>query len=43
MALTFLMTRVKRPDKDNYKKLSQVIKYLRATPTMALTLEGNDA
>jgi hypothetical protein len=45
-AVAFLATRVKHLDKDDYKKLSRVIKYqyLRATPTMALTLEGgNDA
>jgi hypothetical protein len=39
-AVAFLMTCVKRPDKDDYKKLGRVIKYLHATPTMALTLEG---
>jgi hypothetical protein len=42
-AVAFLTTRVKRPDKDDYKKLGRVIKYLRATPDMALTLEGDDA
>jgi hypothetical protein len=39
-AVAFLMTCVKRPDKDDYKKRGRVIKYLHATPTMALTLEG---
>ena len=37
------MTRVKWPDTDNYEKLARVIKYLRGTPTLALTLEGDDA
>jgi hypothetical protein len=35
-AMAFLSTRVKQPDKDDYKKLGGVIKYLCATPTMAL-------
>jgi hypothetical protein len=43
-AITFLTTRVKRPDKDDYKKLGRVIKYLRGSPEdLALTLEGDDA
>jgi hypothetical protein len=43
MAMALLTACVKRPDKDDYRKLSRVIKYLHATPTMALTLEGDDA
>jgi hypothetical protein len=42
-AVAFLTTCVKRPDRDDYKKLARVIRYLRGTPTMALTLEGDDA
>jgi hypothetical protein len=42
-AIAFLTTRVKRPDKDDYKKLSRVIKYLRGSPDLALTLEGDAA
>jgi hypothetical protein len=42
-AVAFLTTRVKRPDKDDYKKLARVIKYLRGSPDLALTLEGDDA
>jgi hypothetical protein len=36
----FLCTRVKIPDMDDYKKLARVIRYLRATRTMPLTLEA---
>ena len=42
-AVAFLCTRVKGPDTDNYKKLGRVIKYLRFTRTMPLTLEGDNA
>ena len=35
--------RVKALDEDNYKKLKQVIKYLRATKDLVLTLEENDS
>ena len=41
-AVAFLTTRVKRPDKDDYKKLGRAVKYLRATPTLALTLEADN-
>jgi hypothetical protein len=40
--MAFLTTRVKQPDKDDYKKLGCVRKYLRGTPDLALTLEGDD-
>jgi hypothetical protein len=42
-AVAFLTTRVKCPDKDDYKKLGRVIKYLRGSPDLALTLKGDDA
>jgi hypothetical protein len=42
-AVAFLMTWVKCPDKDDYKKLGRIIKYLWDTPDLALTLEGDDA
>jgi hypothetical protein len=42
-AVAFLTTRVKRPDVDDYKKLGRVIKYLRGTPDLALTLEADNA
>jgi hypothetical protein len=41
--MAFLTTRVKRPDRDDYKKLGRVLKYPRGTPDLALTLEGDDA
>jgi Reverse transcriptase (RNA-dependent DNA polymerase) len=41
-AVSFLCTRVKNPDTDDYKKLSKVMKYLRGTVNMPLTLEAND-
>ena len=39
LAVAFLCTRVTRPDADDYKKLTRVIKYLRQTEDMALTIE----
>jgi hypothetical protein len=41
-AVAFLTTRVKRLDTDDYKKLTRVIKYLRSTPNLALTLEADN-
>jgi hypothetical protein len=40
-AVAFLMTRVKGPNDDNYKKLQRVMRYLRATKDMPLTLEAD--
>lgn len=40
-AVAFLSTRVKGPDRDDYKKLSRVMKYLRGTVNMPLTLEAD--
>ncbi len=37
--VAFLSTRVKAPDRDDYKKLGRIIKYLRNTPNLCLTLE----
>jgi hypothetical protein len=42
LAVAFLTTRVKAPDTDDYKKLGRVMKYLRATKDMPLTLEADD-
>jgi hypothetical protein len=42
-AVAFLTTQVKRLDKDDYKKLGRIVKYLRGTPNLALTLKGDDA
>ena len=41
-AVAFLSTRVKQPDCDDYKKLGRVMKYLRKTITLTLTLEADD-
>ena len=41
-AVAFLCTRVKEPDVDDYKKLSRVMKYLRATGNMALTIQADN-
>ena len=40
-AVAFLCTRVKGPDTDDYKKLARVMKYLRSTVSMPLTLEAD--
>ena len=37
-AVAFLTTRVKSPDVDDWKKLIRLIRYLRGTPELALTL-----
>jgi hypothetical protein len=37
-AVAFLTTRVKRPDKDNWGKLKQVLKYLNCTRYLKLRL-----
>jgi len=42
MAVAFLCTRVKSPDKDDYKKLTRVIQYLRDTTKMMLTIEPDN-
>ena len=39
--VAFLCTRVKAPDKDDYKKLTRLVKYLRGTASLPLTLEAN--
>jgi hypothetical protein len=40
-AVAFLTTRVKSPTQEDYDKLGRVVKYLRGTPTLHLTLEAN--
>ena len=40
-AVAFLTTRVKAPTIEDFDKLGRVVKYLRGTPTLFLTLEGN--
>ena len=39
-AVSFLCTRVKCPNQDDYKKLARVVKYLRRTKFMHLTMEA---
>ena len=41
-AVAFLTTRVMAPDEDNYKKLARVMRYLRGTKTMPITLEADN-
>ena len=41
-AVAFLTTRVTAPDEDDYKKLARVMRYLRETKTMPLTLEADN-
>jgi hypothetical protein len=40
--VAFLCTRVQSPDEDDYKKLTRVMRYLRSTINMPLTLESNN-
>lgn len=42
-AVAFLCTRVQSPDTDDYKKLRRVMKYLRGTIDLPLTLEADQA
>ena len=39
-AVAFLTTRVKSPTKEDFDKLGRVIKYLRATPNLCLSLKA---
>ena len=41
-AVSFLATRVSTPDKDDYRKLARVIKYLQTTINLVLRLEGTN-
>jgi hypothetical protein len=41
-AVAFLTTRVKGPDKEDYKKLCRTMQYLRATIDLVSTLEADD-
>jgi hypothetical protein len=40
-AITFLTTRVRAPDKDDWKKLVHLMRYIRGTRTMPLILSAN--
>jgi Reverse transcriptase (RNA-dependent DNA polymerase)/Zinc knuckle len=39
--VAFLSTRVQAPDEDDYKKLARLMRYIRGTEDMVLTLEGD--
>ena len=41
-AVSFLSTRLQRPDKDDYNKLTRMIKYLRKTRELVLRLKMGD-
>ena len=41
-AISYLCTRVTKPDIDDYKKLTRVIRYLRGTVNMPLRLEADN-
>ena len=41
-AVSFLITRVRAPDQDDWKKLIRMIGYLKATTSLGLTLKDND-
>lgn len=43
VAVAFLTTRVKSPDQDDWKKLVRMIRYLRGTTKLALTLSAKSA
>ena len=40
-AVSFLCTRVKSPDNDDYNKIHRVIKYLRKTKFLRLIMEAD--
>ena len=42
-AVAFLSTRVKGPDLDDWKKLRKMLRYMRATQDLYLTLEGDSS
>ncbi len=41
-AIAFLCARVKGPNANDYKKLTQVVRYIRGTLEMPLTLEADN-
>ena len=42
-AISFLSTRVREPDTDDYKELIRLMKYLKSTKDIPLTLEANNS
>jgi len=43
MAIAFVSARVKAPDQDDSNKLRHVMRYLRATQELTLTIEPDDS
>jgi Reverse transcriptase (RNA-dependent DNA polymerase) len=41
-AISFLTTQVREPDDDDWKKLVRMMRYLRGTPDLGLTLSGKN-
>ena len=41
LALAFLTTRVRNPDLDDHRKLARLVRYIRATRSLRLTLEAS--
>ena len=41
-AVSFLCTRVQQPDEDDWKKMIRVLKYLRSTKDLTLTIKAED-
>ena len=41
-AIAFLSTRVKDPDEDDWKKLLKLLRYLRSTKSLCLTIEASN-
>jgi hypothetical protein len=42
-AISFLNSRLQKPDEDDYKKMARVIKYLRGTVDLMLTLRADES
>ena len=42
VAVAFLTTRVRKPDEDDWKKLIRLVKYIKSTVEMKLTLSSNN-
>jgi len=41
-AVAFLCTRIKRPDTDDYKKLTKLMQYLQVTSKITMTIETDE-
>ena len=42
-AIAFLSTRVREPDEDDWKKLVRLLRYLKGTRDLFLTLQADDS